>query len=589
MTRSPRRRAADLVAAALCAGLLPAAPAQAQGMPVATAFTYQGRLTESGSPAAGRYDFFFQLFDAESAGGQVGPDVERRDVEVTGGIFTVSIDFGAVFTDRRLWLGVQVRPAGGSAFAPLAGRQELTPAPTALYAARAGNATSLGGLLPDSYRLSGDVIRVVEGGTGATDAAGARANLQAAKSGANSDITSLSGLTTPLSVAQGGTGGNSVATSAFQARVSGTCPPGASMQSINDDGSVNCTLGFAMTPVDSAGRVGTSTSITVGADGRGLISYWDQDHGTLKVAHCSDVACTAVTSVTIDNALSRPTSITIGTDGYGLISYSDRTDHLKTAHCQDVTCSLHSTATVSGSGRRSSITMGTDGRGLISHVDGAGTVKVAHCLNPECSDAESSIIDTGANPLDTSITIGADGFGLVTYATYPDGYLIVAHCQNVACGSSTRSTLDSSGVALGYVSVTVGNDRLGLISFGRSHGVGVAHCQDTACTTATVSSADSAIFGSYHTSIAIGADGLGVISYVDAGIRVLRVAHCSDTACTTASGATLDGASNTGDYNSITIGPDGLPLVSYYDAANLDLKVAHCANVQCYPFVVRRR
>src|SRR6185503_9954569 len=37
---------------------------------------------------------------------------------------------------------------------------------------------------------------------------GARANLGAAGSGANIDITSLTGLTTPLSVAQGGTGAN---------------------------------------------------------------------------------------------------------------------------------------------------------------------------------------------------------------------------------------------------------------------------------------------------------------------------------------------------------------------------------------------
>jgi len=41
----------------------------------------------------------------------------------------------------------------------------------------------------------------------AVDAAAARAALGAAASGANSDITSLSGLTTPLSMAQGGTGG----------------------------------------------------------------------------------------------------------------------------------------------------------------------------------------------------------------------------------------------------------------------------------------------------------------------------------------------------------------------------------------------
>lgn len=45
-----------------------------------------------------------------------------------------------------------------------------------------------------------------------TDNAGMRSEIGAAASGANSDITSLTGLTTALSVAQGGTGGNSQAT-----------------------------------------------------------------------------------------------------------------------------------------------------------------------------------------------------------------------------------------------------------------------------------------------------------------------------------------------------------------------------------------
>lgn len=49
-------------------------------------------------------------------------------------------------------------------------------------------------------------LPVTDGGTGGSDGATARLNLDAAKSGANSDITSLTGLTTALSVAQGGTG-----------------------------------------------------------------------------------------------------------------------------------------------------------------------------------------------------------------------------------------------------------------------------------------------------------------------------------------------------------------------------------------------
>lgn len=57
--------------------------------------------------------------------------------------------------------------------------------------------------------VSGDTIPVTAGGTGSTTASGARTNLAVAASGANSDITSLTGLTTPLTVAQGGTGGAS--------------------------------------------------------------------------------------------------------------------------------------------------------------------------------------------------------------------------------------------------------------------------------------------------------------------------------------------------------------------------------------------
>jgi hypothetical protein len=53
-------------------------------------------------------------------------------------------------------------------------------------------------------------LAVALGGTNATTASNARANLGAAQLGVNGDITSIVGLTTPLSVSQGGTGGNTV-------------------------------------------------------------------------------------------------------------------------------------------------------------------------------------------------------------------------------------------------------------------------------------------------------------------------------------------------------------------------------------------
>lgn len=83
------------------------------------------------------------------------------------------------------------------------------------------------GLTGKLLKDSAATIAVVDGGTGGTTAAAARTNLSAASSGANSDITSLSGLTTPLSVVQGGTGANKIiAFSAYlgadQSVISGT-------------------------------------------------------------------------------------------------------------------------------------------------------------------------------------------------------------------------------------------------------------------------------------------------------------------------------------------------------------------------------
>jgi hypothetical protein len=56
----------------------------------------------------------------------------------------------------------------------------------------------------------GTDLPVSDGGTGASTADTARANLVAARSGSNTDITALSGLTTPLSAGQGGTGATSL-------------------------------------------------------------------------------------------------------------------------------------------------------------------------------------------------------------------------------------------------------------------------------------------------------------------------------------------------------------------------------------------
>src|SRR5262245_5006821 len=59
-----------------------------------TAFTDQGRLSESGNSISGNFDFQFKLYDALSGGIQQGSSLTRTNTSVTEGIFTVTLDFG---------------------------------------------------------------------------------------------------------------------------------------------------------------------------------------------------------------------------------------------------------------------------------------------------------------------------------------------------------------------------------------------------------------------------------------------------------------------------------------------------------------
>ena len=94
--------------------------------------------------------------------------------------------------------------------------------------------------------------------------------------------------------------------------------------------------------LDSAGYVGYYTSVAVGGDGLGLISYYDATNKDLKVAHCSNAACSAATITTLDGTgtdVGSDTSVTVGGDGLGLISYWDATNRdLKVAHCSNRFC-----------------------------------------------------------------------------------------------------------------------------------------------------------------------------------------------------------------------------------------------------------
>src|SRR5580704_10607372 len=106
-----------------------------------TAFTYQGRLNNNGSPANGSYDIAFSLYNASLAGSPIAGPVTNTAVAVTNGLFTTLVDFGNAFTGTSNWLQIAVSTNGANAFTNLTPRQQLTPVPYAEFASSVSGLT----------------------------------------------------------------------------------------------------------------------------------------------------------------------------------------------------------------------------------------------------------------------------------------------------------------------------------------------------------------------------------------------------------------------------------------------------------------
>lgn len=108
--------------------------------PVGSGFTYQGRLTDGGSPANAAYDLRFILYDAETGGAQVGTTQLVNDLQVTNGLFSTTLDFGdTAFDGNARWLEIAIRPGTSTGgYTALSPRQPITAVPYAMYAKTAG-------------------------------------------------------------------------------------------------------------------------------------------------------------------------------------------------------------------------------------------------------------------------------------------------------------------------------------------------------------------------------------------------------------------------------------------------------------------
>lgn len=88
--------------------------------------SYQGVLSEGGAPVTGTRNMIFRLYSNSTCTTQVGGDISKPGVALSGGFFTVELDVDqALFNGQGLWLKVFVGTTG-------LGCQALLPTPYAL-------------------------------------------------------------------------------------------------------------------------------------------------------------------------------------------------------------------------------------------------------------------------------------------------------------------------------------------------------------------------------------------------------------------------------------------------------------------------
>jgi len=272
------------------------------GSTLGTAFTYQGSLIDNGQPAEGVYDFIFTLHSALEGGSPIGSSVEIHDLTVSGGLFTVELDFeqGATLYDgSAYWLEINVRPGDETGlFAKLSPRHPLTSTPYAAYAARsewtglfdipAGfndgvDDDALAGLGCVSGQIprfngsawacgaeEGDISQVSPGAGLAGGGSSGNVTLalgdgyRLPQGCGNGEIPEWTGSSWRCSLDDVGTGGGGgditgvvagygleggglqgtvtldVLSGTIQTRIVGMCPPGSAIQNVNQDGTVTC-------------------------------------------------------------------------------------------------------------------------------------------------------------------------------------------------------------------------------------------------------------------------------------------------------------------------------------------------------------
>ena len=349
--------------------------------------------------------------------------------------------------------------------------------------------------------------------------------------------------------------------------------------------------------LNDAGQAG---SVAMKSDGLAVISYWDKTSGNtgdLKVAFCTDPACSSPTIQSIDDMQdARTTSVALTGSDVPVISYPG-VNGMQVAFCNSATdCSSPTIRTIDSgvTALYSSLALNSSGFPVVSYSEALGSftrLKVAFCQDATCNSVTTRVVDgDGATTITgdyNSLALTGGDVPVISYAEQSGaigGRLMLATCENATdCSSPTINIVDNSNSVsalpslLGrYSSLALNSSGFPVISYYEERGfdLKLAVCSDAVCGSSVFSTTvDTAGDVGEYSSLALNSSGFPVISYVDLTNTALKLATCNDATCSSPTLQTLDNTGAVGQYASLALNSTDGPAVSYYDVSNKDLKL----------------